>query len=74
MKSTKNLKPVDIDTFYREILPKYSIATMKNIRTRLSAILNYGISFYDLPKNPANIVSLPKKGREAFKILDCRTI
>lgn len=60
----KDIKPVDIDTFYREILPKYSNATMKNIRTRLSAILNYGVSFYDLPKNPANIVSLPKKQEE----------
>lgn len=60
----KDIKPVDIDTFYRKILPKYSNATMKNIRTRLSAILNYGVSFYDLPKNPASIVSLPKKQEE----------
>lgn len=60
----KDIKPVDIDAFYREILPKYSNATMKNIRTRLSAILNYDVSFYDLPKNPASIVSLPKKQEE----------
>lgn len=46
----KDIKPVEIDAFYREILPKYSNATMKNIKTRLSAILNYGVSFYDLPK------------------------
>lgn len=71
----KDINPVDIIAFYREILPKYSNVTKKNIRTKLSVILNYGISFYDLPKNPATIVSLPKKiGKEAFKILDCRTI
>lgn len=60
----KDIKPVDIDKFYRELLPKYSNAIMKNIKTRLSAILNYSISFYNLPKNPANIVSLPKKQEE----------
>lgn len=79
-KKVKDIKPIDdIGEFYREILPKYSNATMKNIRTRLSAILNYSISFYDLPKNPASIVSLPKKQEERnlkywtveqFKIFD----
>lgn len=57
----KDIKPNDIDTFYRKMLPQYSNATMKNIRIKLSAILNYGVSFYDLPKSPASIVSLPKK-------------
>lgn len=78
-KKVKDIKPIDIDAFYREILPKYSNATMKNIRTRLSAILNFSVSFYDLPKNPASIVSLPKKQEERhlkywtveqFKIFD----
>lgn len=60
----KNIKPVDIDKFYRKILPKYSNSSMKNIRTTLSAIINYGVSFYDLPKNVVNVVQLPKKDEE----------
>lgn len=59
--SIKDITPVDIDKFYRSILPKYANSSMKNIRTTLSAIMNYGVSFFELPKNVVNIVQIPKK-------------
>ncbi|WP_433912300.1 tyrosine-type recombinase/integrase [Staphylococcus sp. LKG3-3] len=63
-KTAKKITPTDIDNFYRSILPKYTNSSMKNIRTTLSAIFNYGVSFFDLPKNVVNIVQLPKKHEE----------
>lgn len=58
------IKPKDIDNFYKQIFPTYSNASMKNIRRALSAIFNYAVNFYDLPKNIVNIVELPKKVEE----------
>lgn len=60
----KDIKPNDIDEFYRSILPRYANSSMKNIRTTLSAIMNYAVSFYELPKNVVNIVQLPKKQQD----------
>ena len=56
-----DITPNDIDSFYKSILPNYSNATMSNIRTRLSAIINYGVNFFGVKRNVVKIVDLPKK-------------
>ncbi|PTJ89325.1 tyrosine-type recombinase/integrase [Staphylococcus simulans] len=56
-----SIRPHHIVKFFDELIPRYSNSTMKNIKRQLSAILNYAKKFYDLPKNVAEMVELPKK-------------
>lgn len=61
------ITPKQIDEFYRSIIERYSNSSMKNIRRNLSAIMNFGVDFYNLNKNIVNIVELPKK-EETIKL------
>ncbi|WP_145458228.1 tyrosine-type recombinase/integrase [Staphylococcus pettenkoferi] len=58
-KNIHELKPNDIDKFYRAVTPHYSYAYVQQMRTVLSAILNHGINFYELRRNVTKAVKIP---------------
>ena len=71
----KNIKPLHVRKWQNQMKKKknskgepFKDTYLKTIQNQLSAIFNYAVSFYDLPKNPVPIAGpLGKKHRDGFE-------
>lgn len=67
----KDITPATIRKWQNEVLlgGDYSPTYIKTINNQLSAVLNYAVKYYDLPKNPCRIAgSVGKKSAEEMNI------